>query len=141
MFHFIPFSFLISLQESFKRFKNGNVKRYVYYHCTQFRNFDCKEPYIREEKLVEEFIKILNKLSLDKIRQKKKLNKELERFQRFNSIILGQNNVPTKEITKINIQKFIRYVFQEGTKEEKRELINYLNKTLYLKDRKIITKI
>jgi hypothetical protein len=130
----------ITAQDKFKRYKNGTIKQYIYYHCTKIRNFDCKESYVREEKLVEEFIRMLENLSIDKIKQRKKLNEELERFQRFNSIILGQESVPTKEINKINIQKFIKYIFQEGTKEEKRELINCLDKTLYIKDGKIITK-
>jgi len=130
----------ITAQDKFKRYKNGTIKQYIYYHCTKIRNFDCKESYVREEKLVEEFIRILEKLSIDKIKQNKKLTEELERFQRFNSIILGQESVPAKEINKINIQKFIKYIFQEETKEEKRELISCLDKTLYIKDRKIITK-
>jgi len=130
----------ITAQESHKRFKNGNIKHYVYYHCTQFRNFNCKEPYIREEQLVEEFIRILDGVDIKKIEQKKKLNEELARFQRFNSIILGKESVPTKEIEKINIQKFIRYIFQEGTRGEKRELITCLDKELCIKDRKIITE-
>lgn len=39
----------ITAQEKFKNTKKFGVKRYVYYHCTQSRNYDCSESYLREE--------------------------------------------------------------------------------------------
>lgn len=122
----------ITAQEIFKHFQNGTTRRYVYYHCTQFRDFQCKEPYVREEKLVEEFIRLLDQLAPEEIQNRDKLHTELERFQRFNSIISGEN-----EASDLNAGKFIRYIFQEGTREEKRELIGSLNSIIHLRNRKI----
>jgi hypothetical protein len=36
--------------------------------------------------------------------------------------------------------EFINYIFQEGTKEQKRELIGCLNTTIYLQDKQVIIK-
>ena len=43
----------ITAQEKIK----SNGTRYVYYHCTKIRNFECEERYTNEEKLVEEFVR------------------------------------------------------------------------------------
>ena len=43
----------ITAQEKFKKTQKYGIRRYVYYHCTQSRNYDCSESYIREEELTE----------------------------------------------------------------------------------------
>ena len=44
----------------------GEIKkqRYVYYHCTGYRG-KCKEPYVREEELEQQFTNLLGRLSFD----------------------------------------------------------------------------
>lgn len=61
----------ITAQEKYKQTKKYGVKRYVYYHCTQSRNFDCSESYLREEKLTEAFIQLLSNITVDEIKAKR----------------------------------------------------------------------
>src|SRR3989344_4585425 len=46
-----------------KHQKNGNVHRYVYYHCTRKRG-SCREPYIREEVLTAQLSDMLSHYTL-----------------------------------------------------------------------------
>lgn len=131
----------VTAEEKLKRTNTG-IRRYVYYHCTQSRNFDCNEPYIREEELIESLIGILDSLSIDQIRAQEKLNEKLKMYQRFNSVVLG-NDIQNDPISKQtdHLKSFIGFIFAEGTKEEKRDLLDCLKTTLYLKDKKIVRNI
>lgn len=130
----------ITAQEKFKQRKNGIQKRYVYYHCTQAKDFSCPEPYLREEKLAEAFIQMLGKVTIEEIESKEALKVELDRFRRLSSAVLGYNN-SQQDQPEINLHNFAKYVLTEGTREEKRALIACLNQTVYLKNKEVITQI
>lgn len=125
----------ITAQEKFKNRKDGTRKRYVYYHCTQSRDFDCPEPYIREENLSEAFISYLSRVSVEEIERRENLRAELDRFRRLSSAVLGHKE--GEEQPEINLHSFAKYVLSEGTRDEKRELLTCLNAEIRLKDRQI----
>jgi site-specific DNA recombinase len=129
----------ITAQEKYKQTKKQGPKRYVYYHCTQSRNFDCTEPYLREEKLTEAFIRLLASITIEEIESKEALRAELDRFRRLSSAVLGYDN--QQDQVEINLHNFAKYVLNEGTKVEKRALISCLNETVYLKNKEVITQI
>lgn len=129
----------ITAQEKFKNVKNGR-KRYIYYHCTKARNLNCHEPYVREEKLIEELMPILSTLTTGQIEAKADLNLELQRFQRISSAVMGVNDDQIEQ-QPFNPTGFVKYIFSEGSRDEKRALIECLDKTIYIKDSKILTGI
>lgn len=130
----------ISAQEKFKRYKSGEIKRYVYYHCTQFNDFDCNERYLREEKLIEQLLNLLKNVSIEEIKSKAILKPELDKFMVIKTTLRDyQPNTDDIE-QKIDLSDFIRYIFQDGTRKQKRELISCLNTTIYLKNRELIIK-
>ncbi len=130
----------ITAQEKFKRFKDGTMRRYVYYNCTQARKIDCNEPYVREEELVAELLRTVDTLPLNQITAREKLQQEMERFRRFTESVLGDSLAKTK-IGRIDLRSFAKYILQEGSREEKRELLSCLKTKLYLKDRHILTEL
>jgi len=131
----------ITAQEKFKRHKDGSIKRYVYYHCTQFNDFDCPEPYTREEKLVEQLSKLLKHVPIAEILSKSLLKPELDKFMLIHHRMQDQNNqnnqirTETEIGEKFDLTGFIQYIFKDGTREQKRELIGCLNTTIYLENR------
>ena len=62
----------ITAQEKFKNLPKGQ-KRYVYYHCTKSKNLLCHHPYTREEIITQEFIKLLEQVSIEEIKTKTSL--------------------------------------------------------------------
>lgn len=130
----------ITAQEKFKRFKNGTVRRYVYYNCTQARKIDCDEAYIREEELLAELQRVVEQLPLNQMEAREKLRQEMERFRRFTESVLG-NSLEKSKIGNIDLRSFAKYILQEGSREEKRELLSCLKTKLYLKDRHVLTKL
>lgn len=130
----------ITAQEKYKQTKKQGRKRYVYYHCTQGRDFYCPEPYIREEKLVQALLKLLSSLTIEEIESKETLHNELDRFRRLSSAVLGYGD-SSEQQPEINLHNFAKYILHEGTKAEKRALVACLNQTVYLKNKELVTQI
>lgn len=127
----------ITAEEHVKRLiTTGEVRRYVYYHCGRANNLDCIEPYIREVDLMVELLGLIDKLELDEIGAQTQFREELERYGKFN-VILGQTGDVLASNPAIDLRAYAKYVLQEGTKEEKREILQFVTGELFLKDKKV----
>lgn len=120
----------ISADEKVKTQQNGNVHRYVYYGCTKSRDKSCPCGYVKEEELVRQFVEIIGQVSIDRAATKEKLSAEIERFQRFQGVVLGQET--TKPGAKPDLRLYARYVLETGSILEKRELLGCIKSPLTL---------
>jgi len=127
----------ITAQERIKYLKNGSAKSYIYYHCTQFKNFDCNQPYIREESLIEQLTEILKQVPIPEILSKPLLKPELDKFMLIHRTMRNQNQREDETALDFDLTGFIHYIFQEGTKEQKRELIGCFNATICIKEKRV----
>ena len=127
----------ITAQERIKHMKNGSAKSYIYYHCTQFKDFDCNEPYIREENLIEQLSELLKQIPIPEILSKPMLKPELDKFMLIHRTMQNQNKEDGQTELNFDLTGFIHYIFQEGTKEQKRELIGCINATICIKEKKV----
>jgi len=126
----------ITADEKFKELKDGSVNRHVYYGCTRSRDHNCKCGYIREEDLINQLLNIIDKVNLDKIGIREKIEKEIERYHKFQAGVLGIKK--EKEVQKeINVKNYAKYILREGTILEKRELLSSLKTKLVLKNKMI----
>ena len=79
---------------------------------------------------------IIDKISLDKIGIRENIEREIERYRKFQSGVLGIKN--EKEVQKeINVKSYAKYILKEGTILEKRELLSSLKTKLVLKNKMI----
>lgn len=127
----------VSATEKFKKQQNGNVHRYVYYGCNKSKdaNKNCKCGYIEEKELIKQFEKILEKVNLDEIGIKGKIKAEVERFKKFQRVIL--NNKEKVEVGDIDIRNYAKYILRDGSDVEKRELLGCLRSRISL-NKKVI---
>lgn len=125
----------ISADEKFKKLKDGGVNRHVYYFCTKARNIDCKNEYINEPSLIEELIGLMDKVNLDELRIRVRIEDEIKRFNKFRSGVLGHKQ--DKIEIDVDVRNYTKYLLREGTLVEKRELLGCLRSKLFLKDKKI----
>lgn len=125
----------ITADEKFKKQKNGNVHRHVYYGCTKARDKDCKCGYINEEVLIEQFAGLMDIIDLNEIGIKEKIKAEVERFKKFQQTVLG---VKAKvQVVDVDIRNYSKYLLREGTAIEKRELLSCLKSKIILKEKVI----
>ena len=126
----------ITADEKFKKLKNGETRRYVYYGCTRFNDKDCKGGYIREEELIEQLAKLMDKIHLDEIGMKEKIRAEIERHNNFQSGLLGIKSKVIK-VSDIDIRNYAKYVLREGALLEKRELLSCLRSKVLMSEKEI----
>ncbi len=128
----------VSAEEKFKAIKStGTTARYVYYGCSRSKDRNCKGGYIREEKLVEELFKVIDKVSIDELGMRAKLEEEIKRFNRLQR--LATKDEPEMQIdeSEIATREYAKHVLREGTPSEGRELMGHLRSRLVLKGKEI----
>lgn len=128
----------ITADEKFKKQKNGNIHRHVYYGCTKIRDRNCKCGYINEIELIKQFEGIIEKIDIDEIGIKEKIKAEVERFKKFQQVVLGIKEKVT--IADIDIRNYAKYILREGNLIEKRELLGAIKSKIIIKDKKITTE-
>jgi DNA invertase Pin-like site-specific DNA recombinase len=124
----------ISAEEKWKQLKNGGANRYIYYSCSRARDRNCKNKYIREEDLITELLKILDKVNINELGMRKKLEEEIARFNIFQRSVLGSTE-KIKNDSDTDIRNYAKYILKEGTTIEKRELLANLRSRILYKDK------
>lgn len=125
----------ITADEKFKKQKNGNVHRYVYYGCAKSKDRNCKCGYIEEKELIKQFEGLMDQIDLDEIGVKDKIKAELERFKKFQRSVLGSTE--KIEVKEIDIRNYSKYLLREGVDIEKRELLSCLKNKILITNKVI----
>lgn len=126
----------ISAEEKYKQLKDGTTAKYIYYGCGRSKDRHCKNPYMREEELTEQFINLMDKIDLNETGVQIKFEDELKRYNRFHKGVLGIKGKGA-EHQDINLRDYAKYVLHEGSNEEKRELMGCFKNEMFLKEKKI----
>lgn len=126
----------VTADEKFKKQKNGNIHRHVYYGCTKSKDKNCKGGYLNEEVLIEQFVQLMDKIDIDEIGIKEKIKAEVERFKKFQQSVLGIKEKP--EVRDIDIRNYAKYLLREGADTEKRELLGCLKSKIILRNKEIV---
>ncbi len=124
----------ITADEKFKKLANGTVARYIYYGCTRSKDLNCKGGYIREEELINQFSQLLDKISLDELGMREKIEKEIERYQKFQAEVLRKKGKIEKP-KEVDIRNYAKYILKAGSIVEKRELLACFKSKLLLKNK------
>lgn len=124
----------ISAEEKYKQLKNGTHIRYIYYSCSRARDRNCKNKYIREEELITELLKILDKVNINELGMRQKLEDEISRFNIFQRSVLGSTD-KIKKAQDTDIRNYAKYILKEGSVSEKRELLGNLRSRIIYKDK------
>ena len=124
----------ISAEEKWKQLKDGTHAKYIYYSCARSRDRNCKNKYIRDEDLITELLKMLDKVNINELGMRQKLEDEIARFNIFQRSVLGATEkLQTNKET--DIRNYAKYILKEGAVTEKRELLANLRSRIVYKDK------
>jgi len=124
----------VTAEDKYKKLANGGVAHYVYYGCNRSRNLQCKEGYIREEEVIKQLVAVIEKLEMDEGIIKKKFDEEYKRMAKFQKSFLSAYDNTTIE-KDFDAKRYAKHVLNQGTIEEKRELLSCLKSKLILKEK------
>jgi site-specific DNA recombinase len=125
----------ITAMEKFKHQQNGNVHRYVYYQCTKVRNTHCDCGYINENDLIKQLKTLIDDVDIKSLPMKEKITREVRRYKKFHSMLLDTKSEII--IKNIDLRNYAKFILQEGSIEEQRELIGCLRSNLFLTKKKV----
>ena len=128
----------ICAEEKFEKQNNGTIHRYVYYHCTRGKDRDCKEGAIREEELLKQLLHLIDRIDIDEIGAMEKIQKEVARYRKFSYGVLGRETEFDKRPMEADIRSYAKYILAEGTKEDKRGLLECLKSRMELQNRTVL---
>lgn len=128
----------VTADEKFKKRKDGSTIRYVYYGCTRSKNVHCKCGYLREEDLIEQLIKLLDKIDWNDMHMKQKFEEEVTRLNKFQKTFFGAKKVAKSNVKQINLRDYAEYVLREGTIIEKREFLGCIKSRFTMRN-KVVT--
>lgn len=78
---------------------------------------------------------LMDEIEIDRIGARHLIDKEVARFNKLRSQVLG---VKEKQKTaEMDVRQYAKYLLEEGTSEEKRDLLGQCRGELVLKERKI----
>jgi hypothetical protein len=123
----------ITAEEKFKKLKDGNVNRHVYYGCSKSKDRFCKCGYINETELIQQFEKLIDQINISEIGMRDKIKSEVERIKRFNQSVL--NIKQQIQIKSVDIRDYAKFILKDGSVEEKRELLTCFKSKILLKNK------
>ncbi len=119
-------------EEKTKHCKDGTTTHHVYYHCSRQVDYECREPYVREDRLVAELVNIADSFRLSRKTAEPALVKAVEEFT-----VLARGFDGGLSRTKA-FQRYARHILQNGTEFERTQLIRNLDLSPLVKNRKIV---
>ncbi len=131
----------ITAEEIFKKLKGGGKNRYVYYHCTRGKNHKCKEKPLREEQLLDQLLRLIDKVEVDEIGLKEHVQHEIAKYRQFSYGVLGRGTEFDNRPHEADVKNYAKYVLIHGTKDEKREILACLKSRIEIKNRAVVLKI
>lgn len=100
----------ISAEEKFKQLGDGTHARYVYYGCGRSRDRNCKNKYIREEELIAELMKIMDKVDINELGMRVKLEEEIKRYNVLQRLATKSSRTQTINETEVNTREYAKYL-------------------------------
>jgi hypothetical protein len=111
---------------------------YRQYMCNKSKDRQCREPIIIEEQLMKELYKVMDIVAIDEIGMQELMNAELEKWYKVKAFANGVPYVDrTPEKKEWDTREYAKIYFDEGTIEEKREILKRLTGKLLLKNKRI----
>lgn len=119
-------------EQKTRHYQNGNSPTFTYYHCSRQVKRECKEPFVREQDIVDELSSMCNELITDLTELEPGLRDAIDKFTKMMKIT-HESYSPDEMIG-----GYIKYVLRDGTLFEKTRLVRNLSLKLALHDRKLV---
>ena len=117
-------------QEKFKKLKNGEFNRHVYYNCTRRVDINCTEKYINENNLCG-LLQTFIEANYKKIKITNKLQAKVDKHYYVTKTLLNHYKVEVN--LSVPLVEYSRYVLSSGTEFEKSALAEGIENALEIK--------
>lgn len=126
-------------EDKHRKRKHGEPVYHVYYHCSRQKNYACPEPYLPEDKLIKELLRYIQFTSMahpQMVRHTDKLKYYMEEYRKTREMILLQQDI-NPDHKPLDTNEYAKYVLNNGSTQEKRELIRAFGEILYIHNQNV----
>lgn len=115
--------------------QDGTTRSYIYYMCTKSKGEECNNPYIREDHLIEQLVQMIDEVEIDEIGARQAIEREVARYNKLQAATENPGGkIKAKEM---DIRRYAKYLLENGTVQEKRDLLEHMRGKIIMKDKKI----
>jgi DNA invertase Pin-like site-specific DNA recombinase len=126
----------LTVEEHFKKRKDGGKNRHVYYRCTKStKDPNCAERSITANMITDQILAMTDAGTFDDIEPNERLFGKIEQYKRVTSQLIKDHGIETSE--KAHFKNYASYVLRQGTLDEQDGFIRGLNLPLFVKDKTI----
>lgn len=140
----------ITAEMKYRVTQTGEVHPHIYYHCNRIKDYDCPEPYITEEILIQQLVDLLPQIKLDKEYIWNLFQDEIKRLNHLKQIMRRKGNevietTPHQKKSKTlkvigqeeseMIKDYFLHILQYGTPEERQNVLTGVKTLFLLKER------
>jgi DNA invertase Pin-like site-specific DNA recombinase len=140
----------VTAEEKYKTNKSGGVRKYVYYHCGRHIDYDCDEPYISEEDLIQQLVVHIDEIKLHEVELAQYLKQDIDKFHRLRNEVLNQEIISGKlieldyeafnHVDKDMAKEYLIYVLKFGTAEERLKVMSAIKTRFILHNKELSIK-
>lgn len=126
-------------EEKWRKRKRRPPVHHIYYHCTRQKNWNCKEPYLSEEKLIKELLRFINFTVIahpQMIKVSSDFERDIEQYKKARETILLQQDIDPDKM-KFGIYEYAQFALKNGSIKEKQEIVKAISKRLKIRNRSI----
>jgi len=137
-------------RDEYRRTKANKINTHIYYHCNRIKKYDCPEPYITEQELINQLIGHLPKIRFNTSCLLQEFDVEVKRLHHLKATVLD-GYMPRVELTLHNngeqeihahdesktemLKEYLLHVLQYGTPEERVKILKGVNFKFILANR------
>lgn len=126
----------LTVEEHFKKRKDGGRNRHVYYRCTKStKDPDCAERSITANMITEQILAMTDAGEFDDMEPTERLFSKIEQYKRVTSQLIKDHGIDTSE--RAHFRNYASYVLRQGTLDEQDGFIRGLNLPLFVKNKTI----
>ena len=140
----------VTAEEKYKKLIGGGVRKHIYYHCGRHVDYDCDEPYITEEDLVQQLILHIDEIKLHEVELAQYLKQDIDKFHRLRSEVLNEEIMSGKlieidydafnHVDKDMVKEYLIYILKSGTAEERIKVLSAVKTKFVLHNRELTIK-
>ncbi len=126
----------LTVEEHFKKRKDGGRNRHVYYRCTKSsKDPVCPEKYIKTEMITDQILAMIEDGKFDDIEVSENLSNRIERHKSVTSQLVKDHGLKMTE--RDHFRNYASYVLKQGALSEQDSLVRGLMAKLLVKDKQI----
>ena len=128
----------INADEKYKKLKDGTFNTHIYYGCTKAKDKNCKCGYINEIDLISQLQGLVDEVVLKESQILKQIQKEVVRFKKFQLALLNKST--DLKVSEKDVRNYMKFILKDGEIEEKRSLLESLDSSFLIKNKKVSLK-